>query len=491
MSDRTPETPARVPEEFAELVVRYLDDALSEAESADLNRQLAESEHLRRYFWFACRTARQRHDFGRDKSTLPFATATEIRDDVDTASAGPRDADNASPSTYSIRRARGGRTRAFRYAAAAVFLIVAGIAATQMWRGGTTPDGGATAVQAGNETLATVTDVRGATWSDDHAMADLGAALPQGPLRLTSGSAELLMRSTAQVALLGPADVEILGPNRCRLTRGRIVATVPQMAHGFAVETPTHEVVDLGTRFGVEVDDMGLTHVHVFEGRVSVVERGGAALPTLVTAGRAVLASDGAMREVKVDERRFTVPGAAETQLVTIDGATTDAATPASVVPGRHEGPKAVLFRERTVTLDKPLRVLLADITQVHAGDPAELEPTAAELPAGTTVVSYLLHFDPPGDAPLARNVVTIRFNEPVLGVIADHDTLITTHKQFGLAAVQYPVRGSRMQTGLEGPEHSVADTLSLDADRRTLHADLVVKGPSCDTVRILVATQP
>ena len=40
--------------------------------------------------------------------------------------------------------------------------------------------------------------------------------------------------------------------------RGELVARVPEAGHGFTIETPHGKVVDLGTEFGVVVDDFGL-----------------------------------------------------------------------------------------------------------------------------------------------------------------------------------------------------------------------------------------
>ena len=44
----------------------------------------------------------------------------------------------------------------------------------------------------------------------------------------------------------------------------------PSSFHPFAVRTPTATVTDLGTEFGVEVDDQGVTESHVFRGAVRV-----------------------------------------------------------------------------------------------------------------------------------------------------------------------------------------------------------------------------
>ncbi|MBI1374317.1 MAG: hypothetical protein GC159_16495 [Phycisphaera sp.] len=185
-------------------------------------------------------------------------------------------------------RARGGRARValYRYAAAAVLLLIAGLAVTLWQRGGASQGPGAPQPN-GSPEFATVTDTRGAVWEADAEPLGLGATLETGRLQLRAGVAELLTRSTATVSVLGPADVQMLGPNRCRLNSGRLVATVPEMAHGFTVETPAGTVVDLGTSFGVTVDRLGYTTVTVLQGSVEVRLADDDSAPVRLVAGEA------------------------------------------------------------------------------------------------------------------------------------------------------------------------------------------------------------
>jgi hypothetical protein len=50
------------------------------------------------------------------------------------------------------------------------------------------------------------------------------------------------------------------------LQAGKLVASVPTKAIGFTVETPEAEFVDLGTEFGVKVDEHGTAEATVFRG---------------------------------------------------------------------------------------------------------------------------------------------------------------------------------------------------------------------------------
>ncbi|MEY5011193.1 MAG: hypothetical protein RLZZ253_2332 [Verrucomicrobiota bacterium] len=85
---------------------------------------------------------------------------------------------------------------------------------------------------------------------------------------LNSGTLELLTAKGAKVVIEAPARFQFLPGNRLNLSRGRVAADVPPSAKGFTVITPTGEAVDLGTRFGVDVQHNGESEIHVFQGEV-------------------------------------------------------------------------------------------------------------------------------------------------------------------------------------------------------------------------------
>lgn len=89
-------------------------------------------------------------------------------------------------------------------------------------------------------------------------------------LRVTQGVVEVEFVSGVIASINSPAVLEIGSPMKARVLRGRLTVEVPEGAEGFAVETPRTSVVDLGTVFGVEVDDLGLTDVVVFKGKVDL-----------------------------------------------------------------------------------------------------------------------------------------------------------------------------------------------------------------------------
>lgn len=102
----------------------------------------------------------------------------------------------------------------------------------------------------------------------------LGHELSHGPIRLVSGKAQVMFNSTAVVDLAGPCEFRMVGPNRGRLTSGRVEAYVPERAHGFVVELAGDaRIVDLGTRFVADVSNDGVSMLHVTEGKVRLETR--------------------------------------------------------------------------------------------------------------------------------------------------------------------------------------------------------------------------
>ncbi len=113
-----------------------------------------------------------------------------------------------------------------------------------------------------------------ARWAEAEPVFEGLHLLQRRRLQLLAGLAEIRFRSGATVVLEGPANVQLLGENQLALQVGRLTAQVAPQASGFSVKTPTATVVDLGTEFGVQVDQNQATEVYVFEGIVAVHQAG-------------------------------------------------------------------------------------------------------------------------------------------------------------------------------------------------------------------------
>lgn len=97
----------------------------------------------------------------------------------------------------------------------------------------------------------------------------IGDTLHEGQrIRLAAGVLELLLSTGAKLTIEGPVDLELPTILKMELDVGKVVAAVPRTARGYTIVTPTSELVDIGTQFGVSVADTGDTELHVFDGDV-------------------------------------------------------------------------------------------------------------------------------------------------------------------------------------------------------------------------------
>jgi len=184
--------------------------------------------------------------------------------------------------------------------ATAIFVAVIG----QFWQ----PDPRATS----SITCGSIVGMKNALWFSPGRPPQVGdPVMAHIRLELTSGLVEIACDSGSTVVLEGPARFELSSPHRASLLRGRLTATVSKAGGGpqteaadssslFTVQTPSAVVRDLGTRFGVEVDTVGKTSVHVFDGLVECVGWGfGDAKRARLTTGQgAAVDQRGAVRRL-------------------------------------------------------------------------------------------------------------------------------------------------------------------------------------------------
>jgi hypothetical protein len=126
-------------------------------------------------------------------------------------------------------------------------------------------------VSASPTSVATLTNSAGCQWQVLGEAVHLRSGtklLAQDTLNLISGRAEITFADGAMVVLEGPAMLVVEQAGRAKLDLGKLVASVPLQAVGFTIATPTVEIIDLGTEFGVQVADEGTSEVHVLKGAV-------------------------------------------------------------------------------------------------------------------------------------------------------------------------------------------------------------------------------
>jgi hypothetical protein len=152
------------------------------------------------------------------------------------------------------------------------------------------------------ESFATVASSVDAQWGDANGPLQAGQRLPGIPLFLQSGVAEIKFDSGATMIVEAPARFQVQAANSVELTSGQISAKVPPGAHGFAVDTATTRVVDLGTEFGVAISPNGADEIEVFKGTVRAEPQAagpaGSVAPLLLGEGQAAVSTG---HEIKLD----------------------------------------------------------------------------------------------------------------------------------------------------------------------------------------------
>lgn len=158
--------------------------------------------------------------------------------------------------------------------------------------------------------VARLSKVRQVEWGRGIVVLPVQSPLSAGQrLILTSGVAEITFDSGVATVIEGPAEFEIRSNREGFLHRGRTVTQVPPQAIGFAIQTERIRIVDLGTRFGVDVDGQQNASVHVLTGAVEahLPANAVAAQTVRVEANRAVRydAAAKSLGQVPLERSRF------------------------------------------------------------------------------------------------------------------------------------------------------------------------------------------
>jgi hypothetical protein len=323
-----------------------------------------------------------------------------------------------------------------------------------------------------------------------------GDRFDKGKVHLETGLARLDFCNGATVTLQGPAEFEIVSPDRTVLSSGILTASVPDSAVGFKVLTPAMDVVDLGTAFGVSVGGNGETDVCVFEGEVEVSRTDSKNTPQLVREGSAVRSSPKAesIDSVAYATMRYENAWPVTSGVLQATGLMKFVSPGPGFVPGRIEDSNRILvFRECS-------RVMLKSDLEVNVTEPGQYirvrRWNRQSIGAGQVVGSYLLQLNPIGEFfrnenDGARVIGQITFNRPILGLIGGTTQLISTDELLGHPRGNYgnTRRGIEPARPDDQPD-SGRDNVTLSNDRRTLSLDLSASS-AVDQIRVIVLEQP
>ena len=342
---------------------------------------------------------------------------------------------------------------------------------------------------AGTHSFATVAQATEAVW--ESGPIDRGNRVGVTTMRLKSGLVRLEFDSGVEVTLEGPAVYKLFDIANTKLMSGLLTATVPPGAEGFTVDTPSAQVIDLGTSFGIDLTNDGFSNVSVFDGKVEVApldSKGPIAMERrLLSEGESVRIGTGyKVEDVEFDPRPFEKVWPFASGIV----GSTDTLSFVPPWPRKIRFVKSdqVIFvrpEGRTVQLKTELKVNIS-----APGEYAKLEDLSPKtLQANETVRSYILHFSP--ETPLverrAKRVTgSITFDRPVLGMIVRHDELLATSRRFGRRGLGEAHQ--RRELNLRGDE--TGDRITLSEDRKTVNLDLISPRRSSDLIRVIVESR-
>lgn len=249
-----------------QLLSRYIDGVLTESELAQLDEAIQHQEGVAEQAakWFLLHrqaqelTSEQRFSVVVDSVIAGSLSPPRTRPDRAAKEA-------ASEPSKAIRGRRiWAMWPAVALALAAVFLLVVALPQSAVDR----PVARDTAKDQLPNAIAAVTSVSGAEWAQGRSLG-VGSSLRQGDrVGLSSGIIKLTYNCGAEVLLQGPCEFVVVDAMQGKLCRGKLTVDVPPRAFGFGVVCPKTDIIDLGTAFGVAVDENGETDLQVFDGEV-------------------------------------------------------------------------------------------------------------------------------------------------------------------------------------------------------------------------------
>ena len=128
-------------------------------------------------------------------------------------------------------------------------------------------------------------------------------------LRLDKGIVQFTYSNGATVLLQGPADYTLGSLNSGYLKFGKLTARCgTEQSRQFTIVTPNARFIDLGTEFGVMVNDKGHSEVAVFSGKVNAASKlpnDRWDTPVVVSEGKAVACEGGKIASVVAQRSSF------------------------------------------------------------------------------------------------------------------------------------------------------------------------------------------
>lgn len=250
----------RSKQRFRELLAAKCNDALDEEGVAELEKLLLDSPEAREQYW----------------------QALELHADLERELAGKGDWDMTGPSLEAMSRRSPWfqvSTPAWFGALAACLLVVAALG-YMVARDQEVARNNDIGLDSNAPVIGRLEAAhRDSRWSFGRTGDWNSTLFRQGDtITLDAGTARLRFSSDTTAVLRAPLVMQAVKSDRVRLLRGRMKVEVAKGAEGFAVETSSAEIIDLGTVFSVGAEDSG-TDVVVLDGNVDLKHRSQSVTP--------------------------------------------------------------------------------------------------------------------------------------------------------------------------------------------------------------------
>lgn len=273
--------PYKPDDEFQRLLALIADDRLSDEQELRLNEILSSDVNAREHYLHFI-------------SLLTSLQWTYAEAAAPSGQTSPK-YDTENSFRNQPERRRGWRAISYAFVAAAAVLLT--VITYRAFKSVSLPE---------PDPVATLSRAEGARWKLGSVPLIEGGQVLPGRIQLEAGDLQLLFTNGATVAITGPADLEIESVNSVVLNSGRVRVHAPKSAAGFSLATAASRFVDLGTEFGVAVNDDQSSEVHVFDGLVLARPTGSdLVIPVMKQEAARVELEHGGMASITADASLF------------------------------------------------------------------------------------------------------------------------------------------------------------------------------------------
>ncbi|MBX2850866.1 MAG: FecR family protein [Phycisphaeraceae bacterium] len=473
--------------EFSVAIERYLDGTANDVDLEALRSGIASDTSLRELFILTLYRDEAIYRINEDRLESDPAFGKILPD-----SAQP---DRGLGDLSGSNSVESGGSRFMLYAAgaaiAALIVVVLYPLVNQLvLPGSSTPRGGSTVFVPDNTASpARLLHAHQMAWGADSKQANTDQSLDAGDYAIDSGYLQFEMSTGVSVIMHAPAAFSIDSPSEISLVSGVLSAKVNEGAEGFVVNTPSGEILDLGTEFGVAVRNNDAVEVHVMDGEVVASLPNNEQIQSLKIGQAGRMEADiGEISLVKPRTEKFVRDWDFVGQSIKhSEKAWYLYSPPKSVVRGQLEDEDRffILPERKSFTLPRGVRCEL-----FVPGEHTTFLGITTTVPKGSVVDSYLIHFDRAEDIRGSVAVVegTVYFDRPILGIMTSTYMLFEHDRMLGHPHVQYP-RGDAMRRGLEYGKYN-KDILQISDDGKTLTVRLEAE-LNIDQLRVLVQSTP